>query len=161
MPLPHNPRTGEAVSVKALPHFKAGRGLRLRSCRPFVALICLCLAAASNAMAAGEFDGAYTGTYTVLPGSSPICGPIIAKMIISDNKVTYAHTPVTATTPIAIIVADISGDGSFHGSGVRRTSFGERGILELSGKVTAGGIEADTWAARCQYHLSLKKITDG
>jgi nucleoid DNA-binding protein len=30
MPLPHNPRTGEAVSVKALPHFKAGRGLRSR-----------------------------------------------------------------------------------------------------------------------------------
>jgi nucleoid DNA-binding protein len=32
MPLPHNPRTGEAVSVKAkaLPHFKAGRELRSR-----------------------------------------------------------------------------------------------------------------------------------
>ena len=30
MPLPHNPRTGEAVSVKALSHFKAGRGPRSR-----------------------------------------------------------------------------------------------------------------------------------
>ena len=30
MPLPHNPRTGEAVSVKALPHFKACRDLRSR-----------------------------------------------------------------------------------------------------------------------------------
>jgi nucleoid DNA-binding protein len=32
MPLPHNPRTGEAVSVsvKALPHFKTGRELRSR-----------------------------------------------------------------------------------------------------------------------------------
>jgi hypothetical protein len=122
-----------------------------------VTLICLWLAAASNAMAASDFDGAYTGTYTLLPGSSPICSPIIAKMIISDNKVTYAHTPVISTTPFAIIVADISSDGSFHGSGLRRTA-GPPGILEVSGNVTASGIEADTWAARCKYHLSLKKI---
>jgi hypothetical protein len=117
-------------------------------------LICLCLVGSRTALTAGEFDGTYTGTFVILPWSHPICGPLTPKIVIVDVKLTYAHTASIGT--LAIVITDVSSDGSFHGTAPRLQRPGEE-VQNLTGTVTVSGIEADTWTPRCMYHLSLKK----
>ena len=104
-----------------------------------MALICRCLAGSGVALAAGQFDGTYTGAFTLLPGGNWGCATLVVKMAISDNKLTYVHsgqahpyavasrrtdgvTPGPDTIVFVTVTADVSADGSFHGHALRPSS---------------------------------------
>ncbi len=118
--------------------------------RRLAALLVLLLPAA--AVAAGSFDGKYSGPRTVLRGSPPICAAAgNTTWTVTDSRITL---PFLSTS----VSAEVGPDGSFQ------TNFryqvagkGVPGNGTLKGQITGGTLTADFETMACQTHYALKK----
>jgi hypothetical protein len=120
-----------------------------------VALACLGVGVTLSvpADAAGPFDGVYTGTQaTTLTNNSAEC----SKLDLSHTSITVTDSKFTRSWGGPIEVA-VSPDGTFDT--ISRTKFGAGAVrtVEVKGRISAGGLEADIGGRYCAVHLSLKK----
>jgi hypothetical protein len=113
------------------------------------------VALAGAAMAAGTFDGRYTGPQKTMVNSNR--GPCQGL----DHDVTVAVSNSTITWPWGRgdpLVATVQADGSFYAQvkGIQGP-VGFNAVNELKGRITAGVMEADVGGTACQVHWSLRK----
>jgi hypothetical protein len=110
---------------------------------------------ASGAMAAGPFDGAYTGTQRLTKtNNSGSCQNINRdnlRSTVTDSMVhwKWGGVPLNAT---------IAPDGSFSTTAAGWASRGASGGFSFSGRIVGGNLEADVGSIQCAAHLSLKKV---
>ena len=117
----------------------------------------LALAALTPVAAAGPYDGTYSGKLVQVGNSAVSCAKAASvQMIIADGRLEYHHFSNAVFRDVAI-----APDGSFSGSTANTYSGGPRSTptpMQLTGRVSAAGIEADTKTEYCTYHLTLTRM---
>jgi hypothetical protein len=106
-------------------------------------------------LAAGSFDGSYSGTSEVTYGTEPVCGsggPVT--IAVKDGEIRYGY----GAFPLKLEVAP---DGTFTGS-ARKGNRGGGQRMRAKGRITNAALEAKFNANGmhgrvCSYHWSLKK----
>jgi hypothetical protein len=109
---------------------------------------------ASGAMAAGPFDGPYTGyqrqTKTDNGGHCQNINRDNLRATVTDNTIEWKWGGVP-------LKAAIAPDGSFSTSAAGWASRGASGAFAFSGKFAGGSLEADVGSSACAAHISMKK----
>jgi hypothetical protein len=119
----------------------------LRPCRLAMPLVVLPVAVA---LAAGAFDGTYSGPNSLLRGEPPTC--VAARTVtwtVADGRVSIKYGNV----PIA---AEIGADGAFRANAVYQAGRTNANAT-MQGRIAGGALEADIESYACKYHYSLKK----
>jgi len=114
----------------------------------------LILSAPPLAIAAGPFDGVYTGQQkTTINGNFGFCQNLdhAVRLPIVNNTIVYPWGRGT-------LQATINTDGSFFVDQPAQQMV--RGVtsFHLKGRFNQGTLEADVGGAACEVHLSLKKM---
>ena len=109
---------------------------------------------ASSAMAAGIFDGRYTGPQkTTQNNNSGYCSGL-------DKDIGVAVINNTITWPWGRgdpLVATIGADGSFFAEVKGMVSRGASAVYQMKGRIAGGAMEADVGGTACAVHWSLRK----
>ena len=117
----------------------------------------LASAALMSALAAGSFDGVYTGTRTTKPLRSGVIGCAPAEG--ASATVTITNNRFTTKVGVDSYDIEISADGTFNKSATYRV--GGQGmtnaIVNISGKINNGELQMDRGNEYCASHFSLKK----
>ena len=113
--------------------------------------VCAGIGAAGGVMAAGLYDGTYSGTERVVAfnnfqGCSRSDPPMNIKVTVRDDN--FAKSDAGA-----ILHVVVDADGSFYATGLG-SNFQ---IREIRGRIVDNALEADVGSARCTRHLSLKR----
>lgn len=110
--------------------------------------------AAGGALAAGAFDGSYTGSQTETKNNNTgFC-----------RNLTRDHVRVTVGGDVAKyqwgvpLEAPVAGDGSFMVRAPGLLIRGKANTILFQGTIKGGNLEADVGSVECGAHLSLKKI---
>jgi hypothetical protein len=106
----------------------------------------------ATTMAAGSFDGKYSGPRTVLRGAPPTCpAEGNTSWSVTDSRITL---PFFATS----VSADVGPDGSFQTSfRYQLSGRGVQGNGSLKGQISGVTLTADFETGACQMHYVLKK----
>ncbi len=113
--------------------------------------IALWVSSVAVAIAAGPFDGTYSGENTLVRGGPPVCSPAHRiSWTVADNH--FKAGWFSSTT----LDATVAPDGSFNASAMY--NYGRQSSRAiLSGRISNGVLEADIESTGCKYHYSLKK----
>jgi len=129
---------------------------RICDSRPRIFGICLCvgIAIAGDALAAGPFDGSYVGTMRVTrsdnyPGCLLTDPPQDATAVVKDDQFTEHFGEFT-------VQGEVAPDGSFHA--ISLTTMGRTTPVELKGRITGDSLEGElNWSNFCFRRVSLRK----
>jgi hypothetical protein len=111
------------------------------------------IALAGGAMAAGPYDGAYSGMQTqTQTNNSGFCQNLThgTRLMVTNNVITYSWGRVPLETTV-------NADGSFSVDAVGMQTRGASGGYSLKGRITGVSLEADVGGSACAAHLSLKR----
>lgn len=116
--------------------------------------------AAQQTIAAGSFDGTYSGIVSINPSSGPNCAWVVGSQpsptVMDSLTITNNHFDYKVhSAPVSV---DLSADGSFQAIGTLRVV--SRSIpQEFSGRIVGNTLQATVQGAGggCQFQLSLKK----
>jgi len=114
--------------------------------------VALSVFAAGSTLAAGPFDGTYSGSTKIITASDPRCAKDGSRvqMTVIDGQVSYNHFDV-------ILKGSVAPDGSFTASGMN-TRYRPAVSQSISGHITGTTAEGDIGTSLCSYHVTFRKL---
>jgi len=114
--------------------------------------VVLSILAGASAVAAGSFDGTYSGSTKISGSANSACAADGSRvqMTVIDGKVSYNHFST-------ILTGTVEPDGSFTASG-RNMRYKPPVVQSISGHISSNGAEADSATAACNYHITFRKL---